>query len=69
MHRRFFSASVRPRVYFALAGLFALMVVWLDQAFIPSRRYSQGYFGALAVFAVPGLLFLCLGERSRRRRN
>ncbi|MDB5320227.1 MAG: hypothetical protein JWN40_1858 [Phycisphaerales bacterium] len=69
MHRRFFSASVRPNVYFALAGLFALMVVWLDLVFIPSRRYSLGYFGASAVFAVPGLLFLCLGVRSRWRRN
>jgi hypothetical protein len=69
MHWRFFSASICPGVYFALAGLFALMVVWLDRVFIPSRRYSPGYFGALAVLAVPALLFLYLGERSCRRRN
>jgi hypothetical protein len=67
MRRRFFSLGVRPSIYFALAGLLGLMVVLIDFAFIPSARYSAGYFRAVAIFGVPAVVSLYLGERSARR--
>ena len=67
MPRRFPSLHVRPGVYFALAGLLALMAILIDAAFIPHHRFSPAYFRAIAAFAVPALVFLLLGERSARK--
>ena len=67
MRRGFFSPSVRPGVYYLLAGLLGLMALWIHLGFIPHHRYSPGYFRAMAAFAVPAIVFLCLAELGSRK--